>query len=136
MPKTQIIPATIQGPGLYIAQFIGTAPSFDSLEGIAGWAAGLGFRGLQVPTANPAIFDLKRAAESDTYCDEVRGVLARHGLQLTELGSPRQGHLTAVNAAYDDVVDIFAPAAVHGNPAARREWATAQLLLAARATKR
>jgi sugar phosphate isomerase/epimerase len=136
MSKVQITPSTVQGPGLYIAQFIGTTPPFDSLDGIAGWASGLGFRGLQIPTTNPAIFDLGRAAESDAYCDEVRGVLARHGLQLTELSSARQGHLMAANAAYDDVVDIFAPEALRGHPAARREWASAQLLLAARATKR
>jgi sugar phosphate isomerase/epimerase len=136
MPRAQILPCTLQGPGLYIGQFIGTTPPFDSLEGIAAWASALGFRGLQIPTANPAIFDLERAAESDAYCDEVREVLARHGLQLTELSSPRQGHLMAVQAAYDDVVDIFAPAPLRGNPAARRDWATAQLLLAARATKR
>jgi sugar phosphate isomerase/epimerase len=136
MQSKQIMPATVQGPGLYIAQFIGTTPPFVSLEGIASWASGLGFRGLQIPTSNPAIFDLQRAAESDAYCDEVRGTLARHGLQLTELSSPRQGHLLAVNAAYDDVVDVFAPAELRGSPAARREWANAQLLLAARATKR
>lgn len=34
---------TIQGPGLFIRQFIGDDPPFDTLAGIAGWAAGLGF---------------------------------------------------------------------------------------------
>lgn len=136
MSNEQVLPTTIQGPGLCIAQFIATTPPFDSLDGLAGWAAGLGFRGLQIPTTIPAIFDLARAAESDAYCDEVRGVLARHDLQLTELSSPRQGHLMAVNPGYDAVADIFAPAAVRGNPAARREWANAQLLLGARASRR
>ena len=129
-------PATVHGPGLYIAQFIATEPPFDTLDHIAGWAAGLGFRGLQIPTGNPAIFDLERAAGSDAYCDEVRGTLAQHGLELTELSSPRLGHLIAVHPAYDEVADIFAPAALRGRPEARREWARDQLLLAARAAKR
>jgi sugar phosphate isomerase/epimerase len=44
---------TIQGPALFIAQFIGNEPPFNSLEGIAAWAAGLGFKGLQLPSNDP-----------------------------------------------------------------------------------
>jgi sugar phosphate isomerase/epimerase len=126
----------MRGPGLCVIQFVGNEPPFDTLGGIAGWAASLGFRGLQVPTHLPAIFDVGRAAESDAYCGEVRGTLAQHGLELTELSSPRQGQLLAVHPAYDDVLDVFAPAELRGKPAARREWAQSQMLLAARATKR
>ena len=101
------------------------------LDHIAGWAASLGFLGLQVPTGNAAIFDLQRAAESDAYCDEVRGTLASHGLELTELNSSRLGCLLAVHPAYDETLDILAPPPLRGRPEARREWAREQLLLAA-----
>ena len=127
---------TIQGPGLFIQQFIGDAPPFDTLAGIAGWAAGLGFKGLQLPTNDARIFDLERAAESDAYCDEILGTLAHHGLTLTELGSSRQGHLIAVHPAYDEVADVFVDPALRGRPAARAEWAQNQLVLAARASRR
>ncbi len=81
------------------------------------------------------LFDLKLAAGSTTYCDEVRGVLAQNGLELTELSTHLQGQLIAVHPAYDSLFDSFAPKAVHGNPAARQSWATEQLGLAAKASK-
>ena len=34
---------TIKGPGLFLAQFMGDEPPFDTLESIAQWAAELGF---------------------------------------------------------------------------------------------
>ena len=40
---------TIKGPGIFLAQFVGGAPPFDSLDGLARWAAGLGYVGLQLP---------------------------------------------------------------------------------------
>ena len=127
---------TIQGPGLFLAQFIGAAAPFNTLDGLAGWAAGLGYRGLQVPTSDPHIFDLALAAQSQTYCDDVRGRLAAHGLQITELSTHLQGQLVAVHPAYDTAFDAFAAPAVRGNPAARTAWAAEQLRLAARASQR
>ena len=41
---------TIKGPAIFLAQFAGDASPFNSLDAIAGWAAGLGFRGVQIPT--------------------------------------------------------------------------------------
>ena len=54
----------IKGPGIFLAQFAGDAAPFNSLKGMAGWAASLGYKGVQVPTNDPGIFDLDRAAES------------------------------------------------------------------------
>ena len=34
---------TIQGPGLFLAQFIAEQAPFNTLDGLAEWAAGLGF---------------------------------------------------------------------------------------------
>jgi sugar phosphate isomerase/epimerase len=125
----------IKGPAIFLAQFAGDAPPFDSLDRIAGWAAGHGYVGVQIPSWDGRLFDLARAAESRDYCDEVRGTLAGHGLSLTELSTHLQGQLVAVHPAYNAGFDGFAPSAVRGNPRARQEWAAAQLRLAARASR-
>ncbi|SPZ64822.1 Inosose dehydratase [Serratia quinivorans] len=127
---------TIQGPGLFLAQFIGPQAPFDSLDGLAGWAAGLGFKSLQIPTTSATIFDLKRASHSQEYCDEVRALLAGHGLTISELSTHLQGQLVAVHPAYDPAFDGFAPVQVRGNSQARQAWATEQLLMAAQASQR
>jgi sugar phosphate isomerase/epimerase len=126
---------TLKGPGIFLAQFAGDAPPFDTLEGIAGWAAGLGYKGVQIPSWDRRLLDLPRAAESTAYCDEIRGTLAVHGLEVTELSTHLQGQLVAAHPAYDAAFDGFAPEAVRGRPAARQAWATEQLLLAARASR-
>ena len=127
---------TIKGPAVFLAQFMAPEPPFDSLPGLARWAGGKGFRGVQVPTFNPEVLDLDKAAESDAYCDEVKGQLALHGLEISELSTHRQGHLVAIHPAYDQTVDIFAPERLRGNPSARRAWAIDQLVKAARASRR
>ena len=51
---------TIKGPAIFLAQFAGDASPFNSLDAIAGWAAGLGFRGVQIPTWDARLFILAR----------------------------------------------------------------------------
>ena len=126
---------TIQGPAIFLAQFLGDEPPFDTLEHLAQWAAGLGYKGLQLPTA-PRLFDLEQAAASQQYCNDVVDLLARYGLQVTELSTHLQGQLIAVHPAYDALFDGFAPEHVKGDPAARTAWATQQLLWAATASQR
>lgn len=126
---------TIKGPGIFLAQFAGDAEPFNSLDGMAKWAAGLGFTGVQIPSWDGRLLDLKRAAESKAYCDEVLGVLSRHGLALTELSTHLQGQLVASHAAYDALLDGIAPQAVHGDAKARSAWAVEQLLWAAKASR-
>jgi hypothetical protein len=70
---------------------------FDSFDAICGWAAGLGYKGVQVPTSDPRLIDLDKAAASQTYCDEIAGVAASHGLVITELSTHLQGQLVAVH---------------------------------------
>jgi sugar phosphate isomerase/epimerase len=125
---------TIQGPALFIAQFIGQEPPFDSLAGIAAWAAGLGFRALQLPTNDARFCDLRLAAESQGYCDELRGTLAEHELVISELSTHLQGQLVAVHPAYDALFAGFAPAQLT-TESARRKWAMDQLRLAAAASR-
>jgi sugar phosphate isomerase/epimerase len=125
---------TIKGPGIFLAQFAGDAAPFNTLSGMANWAADLGYKGVQIPTWDSRLIDLRRASESGTYCDELLGVLAEAGVELTELSTHLQGQLVAVNPAYDLAFDGFAPEAVRGKPAARQEWAVQQLLYAAKAS--
>ncbi|MCH4090763.1 sugar phosphate isomerase/epimerase family protein [Acetobacter sp.] len=125
----------IKGPGIFLAQFLGPDAPFNSLEGGAQWAAQLGYVGVQIP-CDPRLIDLKRAAESQDYCDEIKGSLARYGIEITELSTHLQGQLIAVHPAYDALFDAFAPEAVRGRPHERTVWATEQLHLAARASRR
>ena len=117
---------TIKGPAIFLAQFAGDTPPYDSLPALARWAAGHGYKGVQIPSWDARLFDLARAADSRTYCDEVKGTLQDAGLALTELSTHLQGQLVAVHPAYDLAFDGFAPAQVRGNPAARQAWATDQ----------
>src|SRR5579863_5006750 len=84
---------TLLGPGIFLAQFIDNRAPFDTLPHLAQWAAAKGFRGIQIPTSNPNIFDLVLAAESQTYCDDIKGLLAGNGLVVTELSTHLQGQL-------------------------------------------
>lgn len=127
---------TIKGPGIFLAQFASDEAPFNSLESIAGWAAGLGYKGVQIPSWDVRLFDLKTAAESQTYCDDLRGMLAGHGVEITELSTHLQGQLVAVHPAYDAQFDAFAAPQVRGDPQARQAWAVEQLKLAARASQR
>lgn len=126
---------TMKGPGIFLAQFAGEDAPFNSLGAIARWAAGLGYKGVQIPTWDRRLFDLEKAAASKTYCDEIRGVCAEAGVEITELSTHLQGQLVAVHPAYDLQFDAFAPAAVHGDPKGRQEWAVAQVKAAARASR-
>ncbi|MCG7349224.1 sugar phosphate isomerase/epimerase family protein [Sphingomonas sp. ACRSK] len=123
----------MKGPGIFLAQFLGDTAPFDTLDGLAEWAAGLGFVGVQIP-CDPRLIDLKTAAESKDYCDDLRGRLARFGIEPTELSTHLQGQLVAVHPAYDALFDGFAPAEVHGKPAERQAWAVEQVTLAAKAS--
>ena len=126
---------TIKGPAIFLAQFMGDDVPFDSLENLAGWASGLGYKAIQLP-CDPRLFDLEQAADSQAYCDGIAALLASHGLQISELSTHLQGQLVAVHPAYDALFDGFAPAHVRGDPAARQAWAVDQLLRAARASRR
>ncbi|WP_448676985.1 sugar phosphate isomerase/epimerase family protein [Delftia acidovorans] len=127
---------TIKGPSLHLAQFADNKAPFNSLEDIARWAAGVGFKGLQIPAWDQRLFDVATAASSQTYCDDVNGVLASHGLVASELTTHIFGQLVAVHPAYDAMCDSFAPEALRGNPAARTAWALEQLKLSASASRR
>lgn len=126
---------TLKGPGIFLAQFAGDAAPFNSLKSIAEWAGDLGYKGVQIPTWDGRLFDLRKAASSKTYCDEVKGICADAGVEITELSTHLQGQLVAVHPAYDSQFDGFAPAEVHNNPKARQRWAVEQMLFGAKASE-
>src|SRR5579863_3044067 len=116
--------ASLKGPAIFLAQFAGGAPPFNSFGAICKWAASLGYKGVQIPTWDERLFDLAKAADSKAYCDEVAGIAASHDLAITELSTHLQGQLVAVNPVFDEAFDAFAAKHVRGNPKARQQWAT------------
>lgn len=124
---------TIKGPGIFLAQFLSDTPPFNDLKTICQWAKSLGFVGVQIPTNDPRCINLQQAAESKTYCDELKGLINECGLEITELATHIQGQLVAVHPAYDLLFDGFAPEAVRNNSKARTEWAVQQMKYAAKA---
>jgi sugar phosphate isomerase/epimerase len=126
---------TVKGPGIFLAQFAGDQAPFNGLEGMAGWAAGLGYLGIQIPSWDKRLFDLQRAAESRAYCDEVLGIAAQAGLAITELSTHLQGQLVASHPAFDTLLDGLAPPELAGNGKARQAWAVQQLEWAAQASR-
>ncbi len=129
------MPATMKGPAIFLAQFASDDAPFDNLSNITKWAAGLGYKGVQIPTFVPSLIDLEQAAASKDYCDEIKGICAENGVEITELATHLQGQLVAVHPAYDLQFDAFAPEKVHGNPKARQAWAVEQMKLAAVASR-
>lgn len=125
---------TIKGPGLFLAQFLGSQAPYDTLDNLAEWAGGLGYKGIQIP-CDPRLIDLPTAAASKDYCDDLRGRLASFGIEPTELSTHLQGQLVAVHPAYDALFDGFAAPEVRGKPAERQAWAVEQLKLAAKASR-
>ncbi|MFZ1787940.1 MAG: sugar phosphate isomerase/epimerase [Saprospiraceae bacterium] len=121
---------TIKGPAIFLAQFMGDQPPFNTLESICKWVADLGYKGIQIPTWDNRLIDLEQASTSKAYCDDLKGKVASFGLEITELSTHLQGQLVAVHPAYDAMFDAFAPAGLHGKPKERTEWAKDQVVKA------
>lgn len=118
---------TMQGPGLFLAQFASDEAPYNSLSNAAAWAAGLGYKGVQLPSGDQRFIDLDLAASSQDYCQTLLGQAAEAGVVITELSAHLQGQLVAVHPAYDAAFDAFAAPEVRGNASARTEWAVDQM---------
>jgi len=123
----------IKGPAIFLAQFMGDEAPFNTLPNITAWARDLGYKGVQIPSWDARVIDIKKAAESKTYCDDLKG--QTNGLEITELASHLQGQLVASHPAYDEMFDAFAAPEVRGNPKARAKWAVNQMKLVLKASK-
>ncbi|WP_228852500.1 sugar phosphate isomerase/epimerase family protein [Aegicerativicinus sediminis] len=127
---------TIKGPAIFLAQFLNDIEPYNTLDGLCKWVKDLGYLGIQIPTNDLRIFDLDKAAESETYCDELKGKVNDYGLEITELSTHIQGQLVAVHPAHDIMFDTFAPENIKGNYKARTEWAIDQVKKAALVSRR
>ena len=83
----------MKGPAIFLAQFAGDQAPFNNLDSITRWAGELGYQGVQVPTWESSLIDLEKAASSKDYCDELKGICANNGVEITELST----HLQAFN---------------------------------------
>ena len=98
----------IKGPGIFIAQFATPDPPRNNIDNFAKWAAGYGYKGLQLPAWDPRFIDLDKAAESKTYCDEFAGKLEKQGLVVTDMFA-LQGQMIAFHPAFDELFAGFHP---------------------------
>ena len=110
----------MKGPAIFLAQFASDDPPFNSIESIAKWASDYGFKGIQIPSWDSRLFDLKLASESKSYCEDLKGKLSKYNIQVTELSTHLQGQLIAVHPAYDSLFDPFSDPKVHKNPKKRQ----------------
>ncbi|MCC6782598.1 MAG: sugar phosphate isomerase/epimerase [Planctomycetes bacterium] len=125
---------TMKGPGIFLAQFMGDSAPFNRFDTICRWAAELGYTGVQVPSWDARCIDLARAAESKAYCDELKGVAADAGVEISELSTHLQGQLVAVHPAYAEMFKVFAPAGVT-TPRQMQDWGTQQVKLCLSASR-
>src|SRR3546814_17188318 len=121
MDQIRISMKTIKGPAIFLAQFMDDKEPFNNLKNICAWLGDLGYKGVQIPTWDGRCIDLAKAAESKDYADEIKGIVAEAGMEITELSTHLQGQLVAVHPAYDELFDGFAPPEYHKNPSADRK---------------
>ncbi|HXK60416.1 MAG TPA: sugar phosphate isomerase/epimerase family protein, partial [Acidobacteriota bacterium] len=119
------MPISMKGPAIFLAQFLRDTPPYNCIETLAAWAANLGYKGVQIPTWDPRVFDLDRASESQAYCDAYRELLEKHGLTVTELNTSLQGQVLAMHPVYAGLFQPFYPEGLSGS--AVTEWATDRL---------
>lgn len=127
---------TIKGPAIFLAQFVSEKAPFNSLKGLCEWVKSLGYKAIQIPTWESALIDLKLAAESQVYADELKGTVASFDLEISELSTHLQGQLVAVHPAYAQQFDHFAAEEVRAKPDAQQKWATEQVKMGAKASQR
>ena len=116
---------TIKGPAIFLAQFAGEQPPFNSLD--AHRSAGppaLATRACRSRAGTPACSTCKtRRREQDLLRRSQRHAGRSTASQITELSTHLQGQLVAVHPAYDAGFDGFAAPEVRGNPVRRQQWA-------------
>jgi len=115
----------IKGPGIFLAQFLRDEPPYNNLLDIGKWVASLGYKGVQIPTWDKRVFDLKTAAESTEYCSDLIGGLKEIDLVPTEIASHLQGQVLAMNNSYKTAFSAFYPKNLSDTEVI--EWSTDQL---------
>jgi len=52
----------IKGPAIFLAQFLSDAAPYNNLPNITNWVKSLGYKGVQIPSWDSRVIDLKKAA--------------------------------------------------------------------------
>jgi sugar phosphate isomerase/epimerase len=116
---------TMQGAGIFLAQFLSDEPPFNDILSIAKWVKSLGYSGVQIPTWDARAIDLNLAAQSKTYCDDYKGALAEIGIEVIELAAYLQGQAMGMPAVYETLFQAFYPKGLTDKQ--RVVWATEEL---------
>ena len=123
---------SIQGPAIFLAQFVRDEPPYNDIRTLAKWAAKLGYKGLQIPAWSVECIDLDEAAQSKAYCDDYQDMLAEHDLVPTGLNASLAGQVLVFHPAYEAAFEDFYPDGLSGEERAR--WATGELKKTIRAS--
>ena len=115
-----------KGPAIFLAQFVGDDPPFNTFELDLRLGGEPRLQGVQIPAWDGRFIDLEKAANSAGYCQELTGTAGKHGVAITELATHLQGQLVAVNPVYDDGECCGKRRATEGG----QEWAAEQVTLA------
>jgi sugar phosphate isomerase/epimerase len=115
----------IKGPAVFLAQFLRDAEPYNTVSQISKWFAGMGYKGLQIPTWDKRAIDLNKAASSKSYCEDYKGLIGSLGLEVAELSAHLQGQVLAMHPAYEDMFAGFYPEGFKDSE--RFLWATDQL---------
>lgn len=124
----------MKGPGIFLAQFMSDKAPLNRFDTACKWASDLDYSGVQVPSWDARCIDLKKAASSKAYCDELRGIADANGVDISELSTHLQGQLVAVHPAYVSMFQCFAPAEVNTAEAMNR-YGTEQVKLCLKASQ-
>ena len=89
---------TMKGPAIFLAQFAGDAAPFNTLARHGQMGRRPRLQGHPDPDLGRPPVRLKKAASSKTYCDEIKGICADAGVEITELSTHLQGQLVAVQS--------------------------------------
>lgn len=127
-----------KGPALFIAQpFSPKRKGWETLEACCKTAGGAGYRGgIQLPLWDGRLIDLDQAAESTTYCDELKGKAEEAGCPITSVANHLNTNLVVVSPAYRAQLSLFAPKELHfASIDQLHNWADAQVRKTVLATR-
>ena len=103
-------------------------PFEELCKKISGW----GYDGLEIACWGDHM-DVRKAASDSEYAKERLHILKKYKLGCWALGAHLAGQ--CVGDAYDERLEGFAPAAVHGQPEKLRQWAIEEMKATAKAAK-
>jgi sugar phosphate isomerase/epimerase len=117
--------AKMKGPGIFLAQFLREEAPYNNIENIGQWVAMMGYKGVQIPSWDGRVFDLDKAAQSKSYCEDLQAKLKKNGLEISEVAAHLQGQVLGIHPAYEVAFAPFYPGGL--NDKQRVQWAQDQL---------